>query len=86
MSKEGVNPENRLPKAGSVPVPKLKKGVGPFIKDALAEMKKVVWPTKREATRLSYVVFAVCGLVIVFLFGLSIIIEMLLGQILRRGA
>jgi preprotein translocase subunit SecE len=86
MSTEGVKPESRLPKTGSVPVPKIKKGVGVFLKEALAEMKKVVWPTKRESTRLTYVVFAVCGMVIVFLFGLSIIIEMIFGQLIRKGA
>ncbi|MBL8048225.1 MAG: preprotein translocase subunit SecE [Chthonomonas sp.] len=62
-------------KAGSVPVPKMKKGVGTFMREAMAEMKKVNWPTKKETTRLTGVVFAVCFSIIIFLFVLSVVFE-----------
>lgn len=68
--------------AGRVAVPNVKKGLVPFLKDSFGEMKKVTWATKQETTRLTLVVFAVCGMVIAFLFGLSWVLEVALKGIM----
>lgn len=43
-------------------------GVGQFIRDTRAELKKVVWPTREEATRLTLVVLAVSTVIGSILF------------------
>lgn len=72
-------------KASAVPVPKMKKGLGVFMREAMAEMKKVSWPTKKETTRLTGVVFAVCFSVIAFMFVLSVVFEQIF-KIISGGA
>ena len=57
------------PRAGSsVATPKFKRGLKGFIAETRREMKKVVWPTRKETTRLTVVVLA---LVILIGAGLS---------------
>ena len=73
------------PKPSSVPVPKMKKGFGGFWKEAMAEMKKVHWPTRAETTRLTGVVFAVCIAVIVFLYGLGMVCDSVFSIITEAG-
>jgi preprotein translocase subunit SecE len=38
-----------------------------FIRDIIDELKKVTWPTRREATRLTIMVIGVCALMGIFL-------------------
>jgi preprotein translocase subunit SecE len=41
---------------------KKKAGLGEYFKGVKLEMKKVVWPTKKEATSYTAVVIATCAL------------------------
>lgn len=52
---------------GSVPVPKMKRGLGSFLADVRRELTKVSWPTIPETNRLTGVVLAVCLLLVVIL-------------------
>ena len=53
-----------------------------FGKDAVRETKKVVWPTQKEATQLTLIVFGFVLLMAVFLWGTDKILEVLLSFIL----
>jgi len=53
-----------------------------FAKDAVRETKKVVWPTRKEATQLTLVVFGFVLLMAIFLWGTDKILEVLLSFIL----
>lgn len=57
-----------------------------FFRDTHTEMKKVVWPSKKQVVNNTLVVIAVviiCGLVI---FGLDNLFGLILRLILRQGA
>jgi preprotein translocase subunit SecE len=62
----------------------LKKSRFQFVSDIIAELRKVVWPTRDEAIRLSIMVAAVCAAVGLLLgaldFGFSeLVTKVLLG-------
>ena len=44
--------------SGAVATPKFKRGLKGFLTETRREMKKVVWPTRRETTRLTLIVLA----------------------------
>ncbi len=50
-----------------IPIPKSKRGFGGFLTDVRRELTKVSWPTVPETNRLTGVVLAVCGLLVVVL-------------------
>ena len=61
------------------------RSVTKFFRDTYAEMKKIVWPTKKQVINNSLVVIAVviiCGVVI---FGLDNLFGFILTWILRKG-
>jgi preprotein translocase subunit SecE len=53
-----------------------------FAKDSVRETKKVVWPTRKEATQLTLVVFGFVLIMALFLWGTDKILEVLLSFIL----
>ena len=53
-----------------------------FAREAVRETKKVVWPTRKEATQLTLVVFGFVLLMAIFLWGTDKILEVLLSFIL----
>jgi preprotein translocase subunit SecE len=53
-----------------------------FARESVRETKKVVWPTRKEATQLTLVVFGFVLLMAVFLWGTDKILEILLSFIL----
>ncbi|MBN8691386.1 MAG: preprotein translocase subunit SecE [Armatimonadetes bacterium] len=80
----GMTPAGGAPKGnrGAVPVPNFKKrGVRGFIQDVRAEAKKVHWPTRQEAMRLTGVVIAVCMMAVTILgvlsYGFGYVLELL---------
>jgi preprotein translocase subunit SecE len=81
MSKDS----SKAPKGGSVPIPKMNRGVKGFYRDVVREMKHVNWPTRKETTRLTGVVLGVCGLIIVYLFAASKAFETIIGIVLGGG-
>jgi len=48
-------------------VTKLKRSRFAFVRDIIDELKKVTWPTRRDAIRLTLMVIAVCVVVGIFL-------------------
>jgi|TARA_B110000967_G_C18850855_1_gene544533 preprotein translocase subunit SecE len=59
------------------------KAIG-FLKEAVTEAKKVVWPTRKETIQMTLVVFVLVVLMAIFLafvdIGFSYIINILLGR------
>ena len=53
-----------------------------FAREAVRETKKVVWPTRKEATQLTLIVFGFVLVMAVFLWGTDKILEVLLSFIL----
>jgi preprotein translocase subunit SecE len=53
-----------------------------FAKESVRETKKVVWPTPREATQITGVVFAFVLVMAIFLWGTDKILEFLLYDVI----
>jgi preprotein translocase subunit SecE len=60
------------PSKVAAPMPQLKRrGIRGYFTDLRLEMKKVNWPTRKEAMRLTGVVLVVCTGSILILYGLG---------------
>jgi preprotein translocase subunit SecE len=53
-----------------------------FAKEAVRETKKVVWPTRKEATQITAVVFGFVLVMAIFLWGTDKILEFLLYDLI----
>ncbi|OON60011.1 preprotein translocase subunit SecE [Massilia sp. KIM] len=53
-----------------------------FAKESVRETKKVVWPTRREATQITGIVFAFVVVMAIFLWGTDKILEFLLYDVI----
>jgi preprotein translocase subunit SecE len=53
-----------------------------FAKEAVRETKKVVWPTRKEATQITAIVFAFVLVMAIFLWGTDKILEFLLYDVI----
>ena len=53
-----------------------------FAKEAVRETKKVVWPTRKEATQITAIVFAFVLVMAVFLWGTDKLLEFLLYDLI----
>lgn len=53
-----------------------------FAKEAVRETKKVVWPTRKEATQITAIVFAFVLVMAVFLWGTDKLLEFLLYDVI----
>ncbi len=73
------------PKPGTVPVPKMKRGVKGFYKDVVREMKHVTWPKPQETTRLTGVVLAVCAMIVVLLQLATFVFGTVVNAIVNGG-
>lgn len=74
--------ESKKPQ-GSLPIPKSRRGLKGFFAEVGREMKKVSWPSRSETNRLTGVVLAVCGIVVVILTLLSIVFETFINLITK---
>lgn len=72
-------------KTGSVPVPRMKRGVKGFYKDVVREMKHVTWPKPQETTRLTGVVLAVCAMIVVLLMLATFVFGAVVNAIVNSG-
>ena len=54
--------------------------ISAFFKDAISEMKKVTWPTKKEATKNTLIVIMVCIAVAIFLGGIDFLFNKLIEE------
>jgi preprotein translocase subunit SecE len=55
----------------SVATPKFNRGIRGFFAEVGREMRKVNWPPRSETTRLTGIVLAVCGMVVIFMVVLN---------------
>jgi preprotein translocase subunit SecE len=53
-----------------------------FAKESVRETKKVVWPTRKEATQITGIVFAFVLVMAIFLWGTDKILELLLYDVI----
>ncbi len=53
-----------------------------FAKEAVRETKKVVWPTRKEATQITMIVFAFVVVMAIFLWGTDKTLEYLLYDVI----
>ncbi len=53
-----------------------------FAKEAVRETKKVVWPTRKEATQITMIVFAFVLVMALFLWGTDKVLEFLLYDLI----
>lgn len=56
-----------------------------FMRDSRTELRKVVWPTRKETTQTTLVVIAVVALVAVILWSIDGVLGWLVRQLLRQG-
>jgi preprotein translocase subunit SecE len=74
-----------LAKKAQSKVVKAKKSRFAFIRDIYDELRKVVWPTRREAIRLTLMVLAVCVSVGIFLGALDYGFSELITKVFLGG-
>ena len=55
-----------------------------FFQETISELRKVSWPTRREAIRLTEIVLIVIGVMAIFLGGLDWIYSKIFGVFLGR--
>jgi preprotein translocase subunit SecE len=75
-----------LAKKSQSKVVKSKKSRFAFIRDIYDELRKVVWPTRREAIRLTLMVIAVCISVGIFLGALDYGFSELVSKVFLGGS
>jgi preprotein translocase subunit SecE len=56
-----------------------------FVRDIIDELKKVTWPTRREAMRLTLMVIAVCAIVGIFLGAIDYGFSELVARVFLGG-
>ena len=62
----------QLPEGSSaVATPKFNRGVRGFFAEVGREMRKVNWPPQAETTRLTGIVLAVCGMVVLMMIAFN---------------
>lgn len=75
---------DRTPNAPtSLPTPKLNRGIKGFFAEISREMKKVTWPPHKETNRLTGIVLAVCGLVVVILTAMHFAADMIISAMTK---
>ena len=60
------------------PVPKMKGGLGKYFKEVGVEMRRVIWPTRAETTRLTIMVLMVCVFFVLYLYVASTIVNLII--------
>jgi len=61
------------------------KALWDFMRESRTEVRKVVWPTRKETTQTTLIVMAVAGLVAVLMWGLDSILSALVRILLGQG-
>ncbi len=57
-----------------------------FIREVIAELKKVAWPTRAETIRLSIIVFIAIVVLTAFIFGVDYLFEHFTGALFKTPA
>ena len=58
------------------------RGFMSFAKESVREVKKVVWPTRKEATQITLIVFGFVLIMSLFLWGTDKLLELLLYNVI----
>jgi len=58
------------------------RGFMSFAKESVREVKKVVWPTRKEATQITLIVFGFVLIMALFLWGTDKLLELLLYNVI----
>lgn len=66
-----------------IATPDMRRGIRAYFADVIAEMKKVVWPTRKETVRLTGLVLTVCVIFVVFLYLWGTIVENIINFLLK---
>ena len=61
------------------------KSIGKFFRDVVAEMKKIVWPTKKQVLNNTLIVIAVVIIAGLLIFGLDTLFGFILKLVLQRA-
>lgn len=61
------------------------KGIGKYFRDVVTEMKKIVWPSKKQVLNNTLVVIAVVIVAGLFIFGLDSLFGLVLKFVLQRA-
>ena len=61
------------------------RSVWDFMRDSRTEVRKVVWPTRKETTQTTLIVMGVAGIVAVLMWGLDSILAVLVRLLLGHG-
>jgi len=56
-----------------------------FMRDSRTEVRKVVWPTRKETTQTTLIIMAVVTVVALLMWGLDSILGLLVRLLLRQG-
>ncbi|NIM92909.1 MAG: preprotein translocase subunit SecE [Anaerolineales bacterium] len=56
-----------------------------YFRETIAELRKVSWPTRREAVQLTMIVLAVVGISSIFLGTLDLLFTRIMAMILSLG-
>lgn len=68
---------------GNVPLPSFgKRGFRGYFQDVSREMKRVVWPTRAETLRLTWLVLFVVVLFVVYLWSFGLLVELLVNKLM----
>ena len=67
----------------AVATPKFNRGVRGFFAEVGREMRKVNWPPRAETTRLTGIVLAVCGMVVLLMVALNEIFNYVMSFLLN---
>ena len=82
----GNEEPNKTPRpAGSLPTPKIRRGLKTFFAETIREMRKVNWPNRSETNRLTGVVLVVCFMVVVFLSVAGLLFGTIIDFVARGG-
>jgi preprotein translocase subunit SecE len=60
-------------------------GMRHYVKETVGELRKVTWPTRREATNLTVIVLIVLVAMSIYLGGLDFIFSQLMAMIFATG-
>jgi preprotein translocase subunit SecE len=74
-----------LTKKQQVQAAKPKKSPLTFFRDVIDELKKVTWPSRREITRLTLMVIAVCAIIGLFLGAIDFGFAELVAKVFLGG-
>jgi preprotein translocase subunit SecE len=72
-----------VPKEERIVARRQPNAVQRYFNETIGELRKVTWPTRKEATNLTIVVLIVMGSMSIFLGGLDFIFNLIINWVIR---